>query len=146
MHWGNSLEDISLNVVSLQKVNNFFLKLNCLGKKVVSQLVKNLQRAFEENIKEAFWLDPPTRDKALEKINLFRAKIGYPDVWLSFNGLYIEPKDFFDNVNSANLFFNDKEMNSIGEKVDKEKWFLFPSTVDAYYESSGNEYLRSFKL
>ena len=51
------------------------------AKKRMQKLVKNLQRAYADRIENLDWMSDETREKALEKLSTFRAKIGYPDKW-----------------------------------------------------------------
>ena len=45
------------------------------------QLVKNLQTALGERIQNLDWMGDSTKVKAMEKLNTFHVKVGYPDKW-----------------------------------------------------------------
>ena len=67
-------------------------------------------------------------------------KIGYPDKWRDYSALDIDPtKSYWENVLAARRFQADFEYSQLGKPVDKERWFMTPQTVNAYYEPSSNE-------
>ena len=47
--------------------------------------MSNLLKAYQADIKTLTWMSPATRDKALEKINQFTPKIGYPVHWRDYS-------------------------------------------------------------
>ena len=62
------------------------------SKERMIQLVRNLQKSLGERIKEQKWMSKETQEKALEKLNTFYVKIGYPDTWMDYSGLTIDPR------------------------------------------------------
>ena len=53
-------------------------------------LVQNLQRAYSLRIQDLGWMSDETKEKALEKLSTFKAKIGYPDKWRDYSKLNID--------------------------------------------------------
>ena len=47
----------------------------------MKQLVKNLQVSLAERIEAQTWMSEETKKNALDKLNSFYVKIGYPDKW-----------------------------------------------------------------
>ena len=47
----------------------------------VNRLVKDLQQAFEDCLKENTWMSDLTKAKALEKLHAMHINVGYPDKW-----------------------------------------------------------------
>jgi putative endopeptidase len=85
-------------------------------------------------------MSPKTKVNALVKLNSFTVKIGYPDKWRDYSALDINPsKSYWENVLAARRFQADFEYSQLGKPVDKERWFMTPQTVNAYYEPSSNE-------
>ncbi len=110
------------------------------SKKKMQQLVDNLKRALGEHIATLSWMSPKTKVNALVKLNSFTVKIGYPDKWRDYSALDIDPaKSYWENVLAARRFQADYEYSQLGKPVDKERWFMTPQTVNAYYEPSSNE-------
>jgi len=110
------------------------------SKKKMQQLVDNLKRALGEHIATLSWMSPKTKVNALVKLNSFTVKIGYPDKWRDYTALDIDPsKSYWENVLNARRFQAEHEYSQMGKPVDKERWFMTPQTVNAYYEPSSNE-------
>ncbi len=110
------------------------------SKKKMQQLVDNLKRALGEHIATLSWMSPKTKVNALVKLNSFTVKIGYPDKWRDYSALDIDPeKSYWENVLAAHRFQAEYEYAQLGKPVDKERWFMTPQTVNAYYEPSSNE-------
>ena len=110
------------------------------SKKKMQQLVDNLKRALGEHIATLSWMSPKTKVNALVKLNSFTVKIGYPDKWRDYSSLDIDPKkSYWENVLNARRFQASYEYSQLNKPVDKERWFMTPQTVNAYYEPSSNE-------
>ncbi|MBQ6079275.1 MAG: M13 family metallopeptidase [Muribaculaceae bacterium] len=110
------------------------------SKKKMQQLVDNLKRALGEHIATLSWMSPKTKVNALVKLNSFTVKIGYPDKWRDYSALDIDPdKSYWENILAARRFQAEYEYDQLNKPVDKERWFMTPQTVNAYYEPSSNE-------
>jgi putative endopeptidase len=103
------------------------------------EMVDNLKQAFRDRIKTRQWMSDETRYKALEKLDAFTVKIGYPDKWKSYAGLEIDRGPLVFNVMRADSFDFQKELAKIGKPVDRTEWGMTPPTVNAYYNPSMNE-------
>jgi predicted metalloendopeptidase len=79
-----------------------------------------------------------TKLKAKEKLHAVANKIGYPDHWRDYSKLAISATDAFGNSMRATAFENDRELDKIGQPVDKLEWEMSPPTVNAYYDPSMN--------
>lgn len=102
-------------------------------------LVKNLSDTYEERIKTLDWMSETTKQKAIEKLHAFTPKIGYPDKWLSYEGLEITRDDYFGNIRRAKTWDYNDMINQLGKPVDKTRWGMTPPTVNAYYNPVNNE-------
>ena len=107
----------------------------------MEQLVKNLQMSLVERIGVQDWMSEKTKKAALEKLNSFYVKIGYPNKWTDFSGLTIDTnKSYYENVIACRLFHSKKEISEkAGKPVDKDEWLMTPQTVNAYYNPTTNE-------
>jgi len=103
------------------------------------QLVENLTKAYEVDIKALAWMSPETKEKALEKLAKFTPKIGYPDKWKDYSGLVIKDDDLVGNMRRTTAFLTAKELEKLGKPVDRSEWFMTPQTVNAYYNPGMNE-------
>jgi putative endopeptidase len=103
-------------------------------------LVKNLQTALGERIKELTWMGDSTKQQALEKLATFHVKIGYPDKWKDYSALNIDPKEsYFANMLKADAHDYKEMIDKVGKPVDKDEWLMTPQTVNAYYNPTTNE-------
>lgn len=107
----------------------------------MEELVKNLQVALAERIKDQDWMTAKTKEAALDKLNSFYVKIGYPNKWKDMSGLTINPSEsYYNNVMQCVLYWNNKTIEEkAGKPVDKDEWLMTPQTVNAYYNPTTNE-------
>ena len=111
------------------------------SKQRMKQLVKNLQVSLGERIEAQTWMSAETKKNALDKLNSFYVKIGYPDKWTDMSKLTVDmKKSYYDNIVECKKFWNEYEINKkAGKPVDKDEWHMTPQTVNAYYNPTTNE-------
>ncbi|MFN3952723.1 MAG: M13 family metallopeptidase [Thermaurantimonas sp.] len=105
----------------------------------VELMVENIREVFRERINTRDWMTPETRQKALEKLNAFTYKIGYPNKWKSYEGLEIHPSSYVRNLQNIRMYQFRDNFNRLGKPVDKSEWFMGAHIVNAYYNPSFNE-------
>ena len=104
------------------------------------ELVNNLKTALGQHISNVTWMSEATKAKALEKLAAFTVKIGFPDKWRDYSALTIDPTlSYWDNVKAANKFMHDINFADFGKPVDRDRWYMTPQTVNAYYSPLTNE-------
>ena len=111
------------------------------SKERMEKLVKNLQLSLAERIKAQDWMSDATKKAALDKLNTFYVKIGYPNKWKDMSGLTIDQKlSYYENVQNCRKFWAQWDIeNRAGKPVDRDEWFMTPQTVNAYYNPTTNE-------
>lgn len=109
------------------------------AKKRMQTLVKNLQRAFGDRIENLDWMSDKTKEKALEKLATFRAKIGFPDKWRDYSQLEIKNDSLWENMIRVATFEDKFWIDKIGQKKDPNIWYMNAHEVNAYYDPSTNE-------
>ena len=102
-------------------------------------LVANLIEAYRRSINDVGWMGEDTKAEALRKLEAFRAKIGYPDEWIDYSAVEIDPQDLLGNVERAHNADVDRHLDEVGKPVDRNKWLMTPQTVNAYYHPMMNE-------
>lgn len=102
-------------------------------------LVGNLIEAYRESITDLRWMGEDTKAEALRKLGAFRAKIGFPDEWIDYSAVVIDPADLLGNVERAHNADVDRHLDEVGKPVDHNKWLMTPQTVNAYYHPMLNE-------
>jgi putative endopeptidase len=109
------------------------------AKKRCLEMVNNMQTVYKERIEKLDWMSDSTKDRAINKLNVFIKKIGYPDKWKDYSKLEISRESYVQNVMNANVFaFNDM-ISKMGKPVDNTEWGMTPYTINAYYNPTINE-------
>lgn len=126
-----------------QEVGKIFVERHfpASSKAEMDELVEYLVRAYRERISKLEWMTPETRERALEKLGKFKAKIGFPDTWREYSGLEFsaEGTDLVENLRNGNAWAHDFELNKIGKPTDRDEWFSTPQTVNAFYNPVVND-------
>lgn len=105
----------------------------------MQELVENLRAALRQSIEQNDWMGPLTKEEAYLKLESFRPKIAYPDVWEDLSAIEITRDSLFDNARNVREFRYREEIERMGQPTDREEWGMTPQTVNAYYRSSFNE-------
>ncbi len=110
------------------------------AKKRTEELVENLRIAFGQRIDALKWMGDSTKAAAKVKLAAIGVKVGYPDKWEDYSGAVVDPSlSLVENFLNLTNFHSLKEMREVGQPVDKEKWYMTPQTVNAYYSPLTNE-------
>jgi putative endopeptidase len=97
------------------------------------ELVSNLLKAYDADIRVLPWMTETTRQKALEKLHMFTPHIGYPETWRDYSALKITRDALIEDVQNGAQFEWNRELRRIDQPVDKSEWGMSPPTVNAYY-------------
>ncbi|MDN6130808.1 MAG: peptidase M13, partial [Corynebacterium casei] len=126
-----------------QEIGKIFVERHfpASSKAEMDELVEYLVRAYRERISKLEWMTPETRERALEKLGKFKAKIGFPDTWRDYSGLEFSAQgtDLVENLRNGNAWAHDFELNKIGKPTDRDEWFSTPQTVNAFYNPVVND-------
>jgi putative endopeptidase len=110
------------------------------AKERMINLVKNLQVALGERIMAQDWMSDSTKVAAIEKLNTFYVKVGYPDKWKDYSSLVIADDSYLANVRRISEWeMRDMVAKNYNKPVDRDEWFITPQTVNAYYNPTTNE-------
>ena len=113
------------------------------AKEKANNMVDNILNSFENRIKGLEWMTDDTKVRALEKLNSFTVKIGYPDKWKDYGSLDIKSvKDggsYISNMMEVLKWNYEDNLKKLGKDVDKTEWGMSPQTVNAYYNPLNNE-------
>ncbi len=109
------------------------------AKAAMDVLVANLIEAYRQSITNLDWMGAETRKRALDKLDKFTPKIGYPVKWRDYSTLDIDAADLIGNVRATNEFEFQRELGKIGKPLDRDEWFMTPQTINAYYNPGFNE-------
>jgi putative endopeptidase len=103
------------------------------------KLVNNIISAFGKRIKKLDWMSSATKEKALIKLAAVTRKVCYPDKWKDFSKLNINRSSLAENTIAIHEFWFNREINKLGNPVDRTEWDMTPQTYNAYYNPSNNE-------
>jgi putative endopeptidase len=109
------------------------------NKAAMDDLVANLRKAMAANLAELKWMGPETRKEAEAKLAAFTPKIGAPAKYKTYDGLVIDATKPLANKLAAEKWNFDFRLARVGKPVDRTEWFMFPQTVNAYYNPTFNE-------
>jgi len=110
-----------------------------VAKTQMNDLVENLRVTLREQLESSTWMDAETKKNAIEKLNAFRAKIGYPDRWKDYSAVKVDRGNLFGSMESASEFSRMENLAKIGKPLDRNDWSMTPPTVNAYYSPLRNE-------
>ncbi|GAA5809890.1 hypothetical protein MFLAVUS_003305 [Mucor flavus] len=118
-------------------------------RKQVSKFLDNITSSWKTRLQDVSWLDSETRSRALEKVSKLKHKEAYsvanPDdrspesLAQYYNGIEVIPKEYYKTQQSAFQWSLKKEWKDIGQKVNKDIWYMDPQEVNAYYTPTFNE-------
>jgi predicted metalloendopeptidase len=109
------------------------------SKERMVEMVANLNRAYEDSIKNLGWMSDETKEKALIKLSKFTPKIGYPDKWKDYSSLELFANDLVGNIKRARTYSHNRNVDKLGKPIDRTEWFMAPQQVNAYYNPGLNE-------
>jgi putative endopeptidase len=113
------------------------------AKEDAKELINYLFKSFDQHINNLEWMSDDTKKKAIDKLNKFTVKIGYPDQWKDYSGLKVKSIEkggslINNNIEYSKWRFNEN-LKDYGKPVDKSRWGMSPQTVNAYFSPSNNE-------
>ena len=110
------------------------------SKEYMVGLVENLRTALGKHIINLEWMSDDTKLRALNKLNAFTVKIGYPDKWKDYSTMEIDPAlSYYENMHNVGMWHQKELYNKWGKPVDRTEWGMTPQTVNAYYNPLANE-------
>lgn len=113
------------------------------AKDKAKDMIANVMKAFENRINNLPWMTKATKVGAVEKLNKFTVKIGYPDQWRDYSAMKLVSAanggSYFENMKNVSKWGHEENIAEYGKPVDKTKWGMSPQTVNAYFNPANNE-------
>lgn len=111
------------------------------SKHEVEKMTKQIIETFRSRLQNIDWLSDTTKQKALQKLDKMKIKIGYPDKWPSYlDQISIDSsKSLVDNLLCIQEALNADVQKLLDTGVNKEQWGITPQTVNAMYNPMAND-------
>ncbi len=110
------------------------------AKAKAENMIANVIAAYKERIQNLEWMGDSTKIKAIEKLDKFTVKIGYPDKWKDYSAMEVKPgNSYYENRIAVNQWLLEDNLSRINEPVDRTEWGMSPQTVNAYFNPFNNE-------
>lgn len=114
---------------------------NLKSKTHALRIVNLIMFELEDYLQNNDWMETQTKEKALEKLQKMRVKIGFPDIiHKPYDNLNISNSNtLVENICNAKKFNNRYILNTLYETIDRDRWMMGSHVVNAYYSPSLNE-------
>jgi len=110
------------------------------AKQKAEAMIANVIAAYKDRINALTWMSDSTKIKAIEKLDKFTVKIGYPDKWKDYSTMEVKPGNtYYDNMVAVQTWNFKDNLDKIDEPVDRTEWGMSPQTVNAYFNPFNNE-------
>lgn len=105
----------------------------------MKRMIDNLLAVLKSELGTMSWMGEATRKQAIEKLEAFTPRIGYPDKWHDYSSVRIDRSSYLANLVRAEQHDSAYNLNKVGKPVEKGEWGMTPPTVNAYYNPLYNE-------
>jgi len=110
------------------------------AKEKAEKMIANVIAAYKVRIDNLEWMSDSTKMKAIEKLDKFTVKIGYPDKWRDYSNMAVKQGNtYYDNIVAVKQWNYTDNLDKIDEPVDRSLWGMSPQTVNAYFNPFNNE-------
>jgi len=107
-------------------------------KEKLTEISNAIKNEFAERIKSLGWMSGTTKEKALNKLNAMRMKVGSPDKWRDLSTLKIDRSSYLKNVMNVYQWEYKYMISQYGKPVDRNEWRIYPQSFDAEYDPADN--------
>lgn len=110
-----------------------------VAKERANEMIADIISSMRTRLQNLSWMSDETKVEAFKKLDKLGIKIGYPDVWEGYAGLELSRDSFLQNLFNARIYGKKRNLSELNKPVNKNKWFMLPHYVNAYYSASNNE-------
>lgn len=119
---------------------------NSSSKTEAENIIKTIFSSFEDLLNSYDWIDKVTKDQAIKKLHYIKRKVAYPyyifnetEINEKYDKLVVSLNEYFGNNIRIELLYREKMFKKLSKPVDKERWYMFPQTINAMYQFHRNE-------
>ncbi len=105
----------------------------------MEKLVANLIAAYSKSIDSQDWMGPETKAQAQKKLATMKVKIGYTEKWRDYSKVSINKDDLIGNLKRIAAAEYQRNLERLGQPVDRTEWRYGPQTVNASYNPRFND-------
>jgi len=110
------------------------------AKEKAENMIANVILAYKNRINVLDWMSEETKAKAIEKLDNFTVKIGYPNLWKDYSSLGVNSENtYYENMIAVGEWTLKENLAKIDKPVDRTEWGMSPQTVNAYFQPFNNE-------
>ena len=109
------------------------------SRRQMNELIGNLRAAFAERLRNLEWMDEPTRQAALAKLDAFEPRIGGPEVWIDYSNYRVDRNDVLGNMVRAAEFNWNLQLSRLPNPVDRRLWGMNAHIINASYNPLQNQ-------
>jgi len=102
------------------------------AKAKIEALVRNLKAAYHARIEKLDWMGEATKKQALQKLDTYTIKVGYPDHPRDYSKLVVRDDDLLGDVRRCAQADWAFYLGRFDGPVDRSDWGMTPQTNDAY--------------
>lgn len=107
-------------------------------------LLEKVRGSIIEGLEKNTWLSKTSKTNAIKKVKMAKFQVVKPknDKEWDFNpiGKY-SPEQYIQNSRQLSQLLNEREFKRLPLPVDKDKWYMGPLTVNAYYDPTANKFV-----
>ncbi|WP_126174849.1 M13 family metallopeptidase [Tsuneonella rigui] len=101
------------------------------AKTEIQGMVDNIKAAFGKRIDALDWMAPATKAEAKKKVETMAVGVGYPDTWVDYGNLTIDPQSPYASAVAAETARYQQQLAKIGKPLDKNEWWMNAQLVNA---------------
>src|SRR5919112_189694 len=87
-----------------------------------TRLTGEIFDAFRERIRRLDWMTPPTKERALRKLDAVVRKVGYPERWKDYSAYRVERGSFLANAVRGHRWRSEYAIAKLHRPVDRTEW------------------------
>lgn len=107
------------------------------SKQYIEEMMNSIISSFEVNVLKLTWMDSVTAQRAIEKLQLIQAMVGYPKNPRNYTTFDFSGGYFKNSIFAAKDQFS-RAMAKAGKNTVRDEWMYSADTANAYYNSPTN--------
>lgn len=110
-----------------------------------TDMITRVRETFAARIPTRDWLSEPTRAAALEKLDAFTIRVGYPDTWIDYSGVDVGG-DLVADLVALSTFDSDRMLAKYGRPVSQDEFSDPSATLPIIINAAYNPIINGFEI